>query len=400
MEWAGVAAFVLVGGLTELARRLAIRFALTDDPGPHKGHKRPTPHLGGVVIAVGVLIPSAVALSGGDTRLRVLLLAATVVAILGLVDDLRRLTPRARLIVEGLAAASVVAVGGRIEIFGNGLDGVLAVVWIVVITNSFNLLDNMDGVAAGVACVTGAVLSFAAFMVGQRSIGVVLLALACACAGFLLHNWTPARIFMGDAGSLFIGFVISASALLVCARSVHHATIAGPLLVTFVATVDTGVVLVSRHRAGRPLMLGGTDHVSHRLRRLGLSTSQVALALSATAALTCLAVIPVLRGWVPALLPLAIALGAGSLLVWLLQKVPVYATTPGPALSYAENISVKGGSTNRGTALLRARTAAPMDGPGGIGPARIDRGRTGDGADDPAVRRVDHLDRVRARRHR
>jgi UDP-GlcNAc:undecaprenyl-phosphate GlcNAc-1-phosphate transferase len=199
------------------------------------------------------------------------------------------------------------------------------VLWIVVVTNSFNLLDNMDGAATGVACVTGAALSLSAFMVGQRSIGILLLALSCGCAGFLPHNWTPARVFMGDAGSLFIGFVISASAFLVCAQSGHDTTIAGPLMATFVATVDTCVVLVSRHRAGRPLMLGGTDHVSHRLRRLGFSTSQIVFVLSGTAALTCLAVIPVVRGWVPALLPLTIAAGSGAVLIWLLQKVPVYA---------------------------------------------------------------------------
>lgn len=325
MEWAGVMAFVLVGGLTEFVRRLAIQWALTDRPAAHKAHERPTPHLGGVVIAVGVLLPTAILMSG-DARLRTLVIAAAVVAVLGLVDDLRPLTPPTRLVIEGLAATAVVIGAGHIEIFGNGLDQVLAVLWMVVITNSFNLLDNMDGAAAGVGCVSGAALAISAFMVGQRSIGVLLLALACACAGFLPHNWTPARIFMGDAGSLFIGFVISASALLVCAHSGHHATVAGPLMVTFVATVDTCVVLVSRRRAGRPLLLGGTDHVSHRLRRLGLRTWQVAFVLSGTAALTCLALIPVLRGWVPALIPLTLAAGSGAVLVWLLQKVPVYAT--------------------------------------------------------------------------
>jgi UDP-GlcNAc:undecaprenyl-phosphate GlcNAc-1-phosphate transferase len=340
MEWAGVVAFALVGGLTEFVRRLAIRLSLTDAPDPRKSHKRPTPYLGGVLIAIGVLAPSVIALSGGDARLRTLVLAATAVALLGLVDDLRPLTPVTRLIVEGLAAAAVVVVDGHIEIFGNSIDGVLAVAWIVVITNSFNLLDNMDGAAAGVAAVTGAALSLSAFTVGQRSVGVMLLALACACAGFLPHNWAPARIFMGDAGSLFIGFVISSSALLVCTRSVHHATIAGPLMVTFVATIDTCVVLVSRHRAGRPLLLGGTDHVSHRLRRLGLSTGQVAVVLSTTAALTCLAVIPVVRGWVPAFLPLALAVLTGTFLVWLLQKVPVYATKSEETLSYPPRVTL------------------------------------------------------------
>jgi UDP-GlcNAc:undecaprenyl-phosphate GlcNAc-1-phosphate transferase len=298
--------------------------ALTDRPGARKGHRRPTPYLGGVVIAAGVLGPAAVAVGGGDTRLRVVLVAAAAVALLGLVDDLRPLTPLVRLVIEGVAATAVVAGGGEVKIFGNGLDHVVPVLWIVLITNSFNLLDNMDGAAAGVACVTGAALALPAFMVGERGVGVLLLALACGCAGFLPHNWTPARIFMGDAGSLFIGFVIASSALLVFAPSAHHASVTGPLMVTFVATLDTCVVMVSRHRAGRPLMLGGTDHVSHRLRRLGLSTWQVALALSGTAAVTCLAAIPVVRGWVPAAVPLVIVAGLGAVLVWLLQKVPVY----------------------------------------------------------------------------
>jgi UDP-GlcNAc:undecaprenyl-phosphate GlcNAc-1-phosphate transferase len=324
MAWVGLAAFAMVGGLTEFARKLAVQLALTDHPGARKGHRRPTPYLGGVVIAAGVLGPAAVAVGGGDARLRVVLVAAAAVALLGLVDDLRPLTPLVRLVIEGVAATAVVAGGGEVKIFGNGLDLVVPVLWIVVITNSFNLLDNMDGAAAGVACVTGAALALPAFMVGEHGVGVLLLALACGCAGFLPHNWTPARIFMGDAGSLFIGFVIASSALLVFAPSAHHASVAGPLMVTFVATLDTCVVMVSRHRAGRPLMLGGTDHVSHRLRRLGLSTWQVALALSGTAAVTCLAAIPVVRGWVPAAVPLVIVAGLGAVLVWLLQKVPVY----------------------------------------------------------------------------
>lgn len=325
MTWVAVAAFALVGVLTEFARRLAVQLALTDRPDMRKSHKRPTPYLGGVVIVAGVLAPTVMAVGVGGSRLRILLVAAAAVAVLGLIDDLRPLPPYPRLAVEGLAAAAVVGAGGRVSVFGNALDFIVPVLWIVVITNSFNLLDNMDGAAAGVACATAAALAVPAVMVEERSIAVLLVALSCGCAGFLPHNWTPARIFMGDAGSLFLGFVISASALLIFAPPDRSAGVAGPLLVTFVATVDTCVVLVSRHRAGRPLMLGGTDHVSHRLRRLGLSTWQVALALSGTAAVTCLAVIPVVRGWVPAPVPLAIGTGLGAVLVWLLQKVPVYA---------------------------------------------------------------------------
>jgi UDP-GlcNAc:undecaprenyl-phosphate/decaprenyl-phosphate GlcNAc-1-phosphate transferase len=322
MTWVAVMAFALVGILTEFARRLAVRLSLTDRPGARKSHKQPTPYLGGAAIVIGVLVPTAVAVGGADPRVRILLVAATAVALLGLADDLRPLPPYPRLAIEGLAATAVV--GGQVKIFGNWLDYVVPVVWIVLITNSFNLLDNMDGAAAGVACATAAALALPALMVGQNGAVVLLMALACGCAGFLPHNWTPARIFMGDAGSLFIGFVIAASALLVFASPAHHASVTGPLMVTFVATVDTCVVMVSRHRAGRPLMLGGTDHVSHRLRRLGFTTWQVALALSGTAGITCLAVIPVVRGWIPAPVPLVIGAGLGTALVWLLQKVPVY----------------------------------------------------------------------------
>jgi UDP-GlcNAc:undecaprenyl-phosphate GlcNAc-1-phosphate transferase len=324
MAWVGFMAFAIVGGLTEFVRRLAVKLALTDRPGERKGHQRPTPYLGGVVIVAGVLGPTAAAVGGGDLLMRIVLVAAAAVALLGLIDDLRPLSPSLRLLVEGLAASLVVAAGGHLNIFGNWLDYVVPVLWIVVITNSFNLLDNMDGAAAGIACATAAALALPALMVGQNGAVVLLMALACGCAGFLPHNWTPARIFMGDAGSLFIGFVIAASALLVFASPAHHASVTGPLMVTFVATVDTCVVMVSRHRAGRPLMLGGTDHVSHRLRRLGFTTWQVALALSGTAGITCLAVIPVVRGWIPAPVPLVIGAGLGTALVWLLQKVPVY----------------------------------------------------------------------------
>jgi UDP-GlcNAc:undecaprenyl-phosphate GlcNAc-1-phosphate transferase len=324
MTWVAVTAFALVGVLTEFARRLAVQLALTDRPDMRKSHKRPTPYLGGAVIVAGVLVPT-VAAGGGGSRLWIVLVAAAAVAVLGLVDDLRPLSPYPRLAVEGIAAAAVVGAGGRLSVFGNALDYVVPVLWIVVITNSFNLLDNMDGAAAGVACATAAALAAPAVMVGERSVAVLLVALSCGCAGFLPHNWTPARIFMGDAGSLFIGFVISASALLIFAPPGRGGSVAGPLLVTFVATADTCVVMVSRRRAGRPLMLGGTDHVSHRLRMLGLSTWQVALALSGTAAVTCLAVIPVVRGWVPAPVPLTIGAGLAVVLVWLLQKVPVYA---------------------------------------------------------------------------
>jgi UDP-GlcNAc:undecaprenyl-phosphate GlcNAc-1-phosphate transferase len=326
--WAGISALVLVGGLTELIRRLAIRCALIDRPGAHKGHERPTPYLGGIGIVIGVLTPTLLVV--GDERLAVMVAAATAVSGIGLIDDLLRLSPSTRLVAEMLAAVAVVAVYGGAGIAGQ-FDDLIGVLWIVVITNSFNLLDNMDGMATGVACVTSVVLSLSACTVGQPDVGVLLLALSCGCVGFLPHNWSPARIFMGDAGSLFIGFIISSSTFVIYAPFGRVTTITGALLATFVATVDTAVVFISRHRAGRPLLLGGTDHVSHRLRRLGCCTWQVAFVLSGTAAVTSLGGITVLRGWVPAFVPLTIATGSGAVLVWLLLKVPVYPPPKDPS---------------------------------------------------------------------
>ncbi|MBO0854927.1 MAG: undecaprenyl/decaprenyl-phosphate alpha-N-acetylglucosaminyl 1-phosphate transferase [Nocardia sp.] len=328
MVWAGISAFVLVGGLTELIRRLAIRCALIDHPNAHKGHERPTPYLGGIGIVIGVLTPTLLVM--GDERLAVMVAAAAAVSGIGLIDDLLRLSPATRLVAETLAAVVVVAVYGGVGIAGH-LDDLIGVLWIVVMTNSFNLLDNMDGMAAGVAYVTSTVLSLSACMVGQPDVGMLLLALSCGCAGFLPHNWNPARIFMGDAGSLFIGFVISSSTFVIYTHSGRMTTITGALLTTFVATVDTALVFISRYRAGRPLLLGGTDHASHRLRQLGFRPRQVAFALSGTAAVSSLGGITVLRGWIPAFVLLTIATAFAAVLVWLLLNVPVYPSLKGPS---------------------------------------------------------------------
>jgi UDP-GlcNAc:undecaprenyl-phosphate GlcNAc-1-phosphate transferase len=332
---ADAGAFVLVGLFTEVLRRVALRHRLVDRPGRGKAHADPTPYLGGVAIVVGILAAVGIAAPPHDPRVLALILAGTVIAALGLVDDIRPLGVSVRLAVEGLAAALVVASGARVDIAA-GIQGVgtwpgivVTVLWIVLMTNSFNLLDNSDGAASAIAMVTGAALAIVAFETGWRSIGILQLALSAGCAGFLVHNWAPARIFMGDAGSLFLGFVISISALLVLGSpglvqgTPWIARLCGLLLLTFVAVVDTCTVVISRHRAGLPLVRGGTDHSAHRLRALGLGTSQTALLLSAGAGLSCAFGLLVTFGMVPAAGSLAITLAVGAVLVVLAQRVRV-----------------------------------------------------------------------------
>ncbi|MGH3387506.1 MAG: glycosyltransferase family 4 protein, partial [Actinomadura sp.] len=307
MAGAALAALVLADVLSGVLRALALRHGLTDRPGPHRAHVRPTPYLGGVAIVIGTLVPVAVALPRWGTHVGVIAVAGVIIAALGLVDDIRSLTPSSRLLVEGLAATAVVMSGGRIEVFGGWFDPVATGLWIVIITNSFNLLDNMDGAAASVAAVTSGFLAGAAYMTDQTGLALLLLTLSAGCLGFLIHNWAPARMFMGDAGSLFIGFVIASAAVSIDVPGGAGTRVAELLLVTFVATVDTCLVVISRRRAGRSWLTGGTDHVSHRLRRLGWSVRQVSLTLLVATAVPCLCGVLVAGQRLPGLG----ALGAG-----------------------------------------------------------------------------------------
>ncbi|GAA3419231.1 MraY family glycosyltransferase [Streptosporangium vulgare] len=282
---AGAACLLSVTAAVPL-RRLALRWNLTDHPGGHKAHTHPTPYLGGIAITVGTTVPTVIALGFADLQIIAILLAAAAVSVLGLIDDMAPLPAATRLIVETVAAIGVVLSGVQATVTGTWLDSSLTVVWIVVMTNSFNLLDNMDGALGTVTTVTAGLLAATALLQGHTSLAVLLCALACACLGFLPHNWAPARMFMGDSGSLFLGFTIACSAtVLVMGRS-PDAAIAGLFLPTFMATVDTCVILFSRILANRPPLQGGTDHVSHRLRRMGLETRAVAMTLGAITAIT------------------------------------------------------------------------------------------------------------------
>ncbi|WP_328710332.1 MraY family glycosyltransferase [Microbispora hainanensis] len=333
---AGCAGIVLSAAATFLLRRLALRWGITDRPSGHKSHLHPTPYLGGVAITLGTVVP-AIALGAFEGPAAGILVGAVAMTLLGLIDDLIPLPQLTRLAIEALAAGVAVLCGIVAPVTGGPLDVLITLLWIVVVTNSFNLLDNMDGVLGGVTAVSATCLAAAAFVSGQPLIGLVLVTLSPAALGFLLYNWAPARIFMGDAGSLFIGFVLACSAALLAGTAAPAggpgAAIASLLLPTFVSTVDTGVVLLSRWRAGRPLLCGGTDHLSHRLRRLGLGTRLTAVTLAAGAAAAGTAYLALVLGWIP---PLGAAIGAAAvacLAVLLPQRIPVYpAARPQPSL--------------------------------------------------------------------
>lgn len=262
----------------------AARTGVVSRPRPDRWSGRPTPMLGGIAIASGCVVP-LVALVGGDERVALVAVGVAGAFLLGLIDDVRGLRPTSK-IVGQLALATWLALGGvRVEIIEfQPLSFALTVVWIVGMMNALNLVDNMDGLAAGLAAIAATVLVLMA-PADPAWIGVLSAAVAGSCFGFLLFNFPPARIYMGDAGSHTLGFALGAIALIQTntAASGVGLAILGPLLVLGVPIFDTALVTIVRGIEGRPVSQGGRDHTSHRLAALGLTERETVLTLYAIA---------------------------------------------------------------------------------------------------------------------
>jgi UDP-GlcNAc:undecaprenyl-phosphate GlcNAc-1-phosphate transferase len=255
---------------TPLLRRFAIAVDFLDEPAERKSHQTPVPYLGGVAIMVAVTIGL---LAGPDLvpRIAVVTLGACVMGAVGLLDDRRTVSARVRLAIQ--CGAAIAAVSAGIQIHATrvtAIDDVLTVIWIIGITNAFNLLDNMDGLAGGVAAVASIGVFALAALGGQVVVGALAAALTGACVGFLAYNIRPAAIFMGDAGSLFLGFLLAIGVLQLDPALRPPASFVVPLILLAVPILDTTTVTLARLRRGRPVSQGGRDHLSHRLVARGL----------------------------------------------------------------------------------------------------------------------------------
>ena len=285
------AAFAIAFILTPLTRRWALSRGFVDRPGERKLHLEPVPLSGGLAIYAAVA-GALLAFPAGvePSRLWGLMAALTLVTATGLIDDYRGLSVAARLLAQLAAAGILVAAGLFVDLALPALiDGALTLLWIIGITNAFNLLDNMDGLAASVAA--AAALGFLALTASQEGLAAPLAAaLLGAPLGFLVYNSHPAKIFMGDAGSLQLGLLLAVLGLeLQTGRGLTEPWVAAlvPILVLAVPIFDTTLVTVSRCRRGRnPLTSPGRDHFSHRLIRLGVSVRD-AVALVFLAGLAC-----------------------------------------------------------------------------------------------------------------
>ena len=285
-------AFVLTALFVPLVVRLARRTGFLDHPGPRKIHAQPVPYGGGIAVAAGMFLAMLLApLARGGTLawsepLVVYALGSLVILVLGLVDDRRKLSAGVKLGVETLVALGVAASGQRLELFDSGpvVGTAVTVLWILGVTNAFNLLDHLDGLSSGVAAIAGVSFLVVAFQTGQTWIAEPLGALLGACAGFLLFNFPPARIFLGDAGSLFLGFWLSCLTVSFTFYEKGHYelyTYFVPLAVLAVPLFDTAVVVAIRLVQGRPLFEGDRNHLAHRLVALGLSPRRTVLTVYA-----------------------------------------------------------------------------------------------------------------------
>jgi len=273
---------VSVGG-TPLARGLARRLGFIDQPSERKVHKTPIPRLGGLAIYGAFLL--ALLLFGQRFRLPQLLgivIGATVVSFFGLWDDRWGLPPLVKLLGQITATGILIFAGVRVNFLPwPALNLAVTVLWVVGITNAMNLLDNMDGLSGGIGAIAAAFFVLLAAGSGQYLVGSLAAALMGACLGFLLYNFNPASVFMGDTGSLFIGYVLAAVGIkLRFPENVDIVTWMVPVLVLGLPIFDTTLVFFSRLRRGlNPLTTPGRDHTSHRLVALGFTQREAVMAL-------------------------------------------------------------------------------------------------------------------------
>ena len=287
-----VITYALVGVLTPVMRKIAIANQILDLPtSSHKSHTKAVPYLGGVAILIGVTLVSYLALVFSNFTVSNFLLAtsvlgpALVMGLIGLWDDLKNLPPLPRFIgqsVAGLVVAAALVLGSNVAnpTGSTFADVLIKVIWVVGICNSINFFDNLDGGAAGTAAISAIFLTYLTINSGQAFVAALSIVAAGATLGFLIWNRAPARIYMGDAGALFLGVLLATLTIrLNPDTQTSIGSFATPILLLAIPILDTTVAVLSRLRRGVSPFLGGKDHLSHRLVRAGLSRKMAAVAL-------------------------------------------------------------------------------------------------------------------------
>ena len=287
-----VMAYLLVGALTPLMRRIAIATDVIDRPNSsHKSHKQPVPYLGGVAIIIGIITISYSTSLVSNFTTNTFWLATSVLGpalllgLIGLWDDLRNLQPLPRFIAQSIAGVFTAGILVITDNVGNPtgsaiFDSIITVIWVVGICNSINFFDNLDGGAAGTVAISSIALAFLALNGDQYLIAALSTVTAGATLGFLVWNKSPAKIYMGDAGALFLGVLLATLTIRLHPDSdTQIGSYFTPIFLLAIPILDTTVAVFSRLKRHLSPFQGGQDHLSHRLVRAGLSRKQAAASL-------------------------------------------------------------------------------------------------------------------------
>jgi UDP-GlcNAc:undecaprenyl-phosphate GlcNAc-1-phosphate transferase len=281
---------------TPVARRAALAYGITDRPdGRLKNQRAPVPYLGGLAVASGVLVPLAITFPFSREVVGILL-AGMLMVLAGLIDDLGGLTPGAKLTAQALASVTLIKAGVAIQIavLPDSLSMALSFVWFMVMANAINLIDVSDGLAASVSAAAAGGFLVVALVNGNLTMATLSAALLGALLGFLPHNDAPAKIYLGDSGSLFIGITLGALATFGRYTGESGLGLASPLLILAVPLFEMAFISYARQRRGMSILRGSHDHFALRLRRWRLTARQAARAGSGAGALCAVAGIGVM----------------------------------------------------------------------------------------------------------
>ncbi len=290
---AAIAAAIITLLVTPVAMRIARQVGAVAEPSDRRIHTEPTPLLGGLGILVGFLIPVAWFLPAG-AETRGLIVGALAISLLGAADDVWELRPVIKLGGQVACAALPVAAGltiDHITLPGLGAFDLgpaeypLTVVWFVALVNMINFIDGMDGLAAGVAGIGATTFAIIAASLGRADPAIIAASLVGACAAFLVFNFNPAKVFMGDAGSMLLGFVLAGVSITGVMKSAAAIAVIGPLLILLIPILDTSFVILKRLKHGRPIYGADRSHFHHRFFTIGWSQRRTVLAMYAWCAL-------------------------------------------------------------------------------------------------------------------
>lgn len=274
--------------ITPSIRGLAYLLGSFDYPAPRRINQEPVPNMGGIAIYIGFLISILIYLNLSKA-LQGLLLGATLILLLGILDDYKGLSPKVKFFGQLVGASIAVMHGIRIDFitnpFGGGFlyTGSLAVplslLWIVGITNTINLIDGLDGLASGVGAIASLTIFAVALKENQPTIAILAIALSGSSFGFLWYNFHPARIFMGDTGALFLGYVFACISILGALKTTAAVTLVIPVLALGVPILDTAFAIVRRRQNGQSIFQGDKGHLHHRLLDMGFSQKKAVLVI-------------------------------------------------------------------------------------------------------------------------